>query len=380
MEKKSLLFRLFALVVATMCALGIQAQEAYACYTPSNTTLTFYYDNQRDSRPGTTYDLSIYENQMGWYEIRQDVTNVVFTQSFADARPTSTERWFYQMSNLQSITGMEYLNTEEATNMNYMFYACTSLTSLDVTHLNTSNVTTMSFMFCYCNSLTNLDVSNFNTSNVTFMGGMFSFCSGLTSLDVSNFNTANVTNMSLMFCDCYSLTSLDLSNFNTANVAYMKSMFGSCNSLTSLDLSSFNTANVTNMSFMFYGCSDLATIYVGNGWTTAAVTNSDDMFTDCNNLVGGQGTTYNANYIDKTYAHIDGGTTNPGYFTYKNASLLGDVTGEGDVDVSDVNAVINIILHKKTQADYPGNADVTGEGNIDVSDVNAIINIILHKN
>ena len=60
-------------------------------------------------------------------------------------------------------------------------------------------------------------------------------------------------------------------------------------------------------------------------------------------------------------------------------TVIGDVTGDGDVDVSDVNAVINIILHKKTQDDYPGNADVTGEGNIDVSDVNAIINIILGK-
>ncbi|MBO7610259.1 MAG: dockerin type I repeat-containing protein [Muribaculaceae bacterium] len=60
--------------------------------------------------------------------------------------------------------------------------------------------------------------------------------------------------------------------------------------------------------------------------------------------------------------------------------IVGDVTGEGDVDVSDVNAVINIILNKATQADYPGNADITGEGDIDVSDVNAIINIILGKN
>ena len=34
------------------------APEAYACYTPSNTTLTFYYDNQRSSRAGTTYDLN----------------------------------------------------------------------------------------------------------------------------------------------------------------------------------------------------------------------------------------------------------------------------------------------------------------------------------
>ena len=58
MEKKNLIIRLFALVAALACALGIQAAEAYACYTSSNTTLTFYYDNQRSSRPGTTYTLN----------------------------------------------------------------------------------------------------------------------------------------------------------------------------------------------------------------------------------------------------------------------------------------------------------------------------------
>ena len=55
----------------------------------------------------------------------------------------------------------------------------------------------------------------------------------------------------------------------------------------------------------------------------------------------------------------------------------GDVTGEGTVDVSDVNAIINIILETKSASDYPGNADLTGEGTVDVSDVNAVINIIL---
>ncbi|MBO7609459.1 MAG: M6 family metalloprotease domain-containing protein [Muribaculaceae bacterium] len=76
-------------------------------------------------------------------------------------------------------------------------------------------------------------------------------------------------------------------------------------------------------------------------------------------------------------------TENAGIISFNfqglNAGIIGDVTGEGDVDVSDVNAIINIILNKKTQDDYPGNADITGEGTIDVSDVNALINIILNK-
>ena len=58
-----------------------------------------------------------------------------------------------------------------------------------------------------------------------------------------------------------------------------------------------------------------------------------------------------------------------------NASY--DLTGDGKVDVSDVNAVINIILKVKTASSYPGDPDVTGDGKIDVEDVNAIINIIL---
>ena len=56
--KKALLFRLAVLVTAMMCALGAAAAEAYACYTSSNTTLTFYYDNLRSSRTGVTYDLN----------------------------------------------------------------------------------------------------------------------------------------------------------------------------------------------------------------------------------------------------------------------------------------------------------------------------------
>ena len=59
------------------------------------------------------------------------------------------------------------------------------------------------------------------------------------------------------------------------------------------------------------------------------------MFRDCANLVGGAGTTYDANHVDYTYAHIDGGTSNPGYLTDKNASstyrVMIAVEGNGEV-------------------------------------------------
>ena len=60
-------------------------------------------------------------------------------------------------------------------------------------------------MFDGCNSLINLNLSNFNTQNVTDMSYMFHKCSSLTNLNLSNFNTQNVTDMTCMFRKCSSL-------------------------------------------------------------------------------------------------------------------------------------------------------------------------------
>ena len=82
-------------------------------------------------------------------------------------------------------------------------------------------------------------------------------------------------------------------------------------------MSGFKTDNVTDMSYMFEGCSSLTTIYASNDWSTENVTVGNDMFSGCTNLVGGQGTAFDENHTDYTYARIDGGMAMPGYFTYK---------------------------------------------------------------
>jgi len=76
------------------------------------------------------------------------------------------------------------------------------------------------------------------------------------------------------------------------------------------------------MESMFYGCKNLKTIIVGNGWNTDKVIKSNSMFYSCTALVGGKGTTYNAVYVDKTYARIDGSANAPGYFTQKEETAV----------------------------------------------------------
>ena len=240
--------------------------EAYAQY--DNGTLTFYYDNLKQSREGTSYHVpsasSGWEDTAWWADGKCPlITKVVFDPSFALYQPKSTASYFRELNNLTSIEGWENLNTSEVTNMHGMF-------------MNTKLADGKS-----------PDLSLFDTRNVTDMGEMFSGC-GFTNIDLTSFDTRNVTRMNGMF---------DGTNFYA------------------LDLSSFDTGNVTSMITMFNNCKNLHTIYVDDTWTTDKVATDWDMFTGCTSLKGGNGTTYNSSNTGSSYAHVDGGTSNPGYFT-----------------------------------------------------------------
>ena len=186
------------------------------------------------------------------------IKSVVFDKSFKTYAPTSLYGFFRGLTKLETIKDLKYLNTEQVTNMSYMF----------------------------------------------------SDCSALTSLDLSNFNTAIVTNMSYMFFNCANLSSLDLSNFNTAIVSDMSLMFGSCSTLSSLDLSNFYTKEVRDMSYMFSRCSALTTIYASDKFVTSKVQSGISMFSACKNLKGTI-LNYKDSKTDHTYANC--GTN--GYFT-----------------------------------------------------------------
>ena len=210
--------------------------------------------------------------------------NVVYicTDKFNTSKTSNMCGVFQNCSSLTSLDVSNF-NTSKTTLMHEMFQGCSSLISLDVSNFNTSQVTNMYRMFRDCSSLTSLDVSNFNTSQVTNMSDIFNSCSSLTSLDVSNFDTSEVTNMGGMFYGCSSLTSLDVSNFNTSQVTNMKYMFSSCSSLISLDLSNFNTSKITDMNSMFTGCSKLTSLNVSS-FDTSQVANMSYMFNACSSL------------------------------------------------------------------------------------------------
>ena len=228
--------------------------KGYAVFDGSTRTLTFRYG---PSKPEGAYDLNEGTNSPAWEKQRANIEKVVFDASFATARPTSCYKWFWAFNNLAQIEGIEYLNTEKVTNMDWMFSGYSNLPSLDLSNFDTRNVTSMRGMFNACKGIGSLDLSNFNTQNVTDMCCMFWTCSELTSLDLTNFDTQNVKDMSAMFIDCSNLTTIYVGDkFVTTNVSNGSNMFAGCEKLKNYDRSktNHNYANCGTDGYFTPGC------------------------------------------------------------------------------------------------------------------------------
>ena len=307
---------------------------AYAEFEGSTGTLTFKCS---PSKPEGAYDLN-----HDWYAISKNIKKVVFDASFANARPTSCFMWFHGCSNLTTIEGIEYFNTENVTNMRYMFDLCKSLKSLDLTNFNTENVTDMYYMFAYCTSLESLDLTNFNTAKVTNMAGMFQSCYALKTIYASDkFVTGQVTESTCMFSDCsnlkdYTSSKEDHTYANCGPIGYFTygrgyAMFDNATETLTFSYkgfkpegayelneggnnpewisknsyvkkvvfdASFAKARPTSCNEWFFSCSNLTTIEGIEYLNTENVTNMRNMFGHCESLKSLDLTNFNTENVE----------------------------------------------------------------------------------
>ena len=283
---------------------------AFAVYSETDNTLTFYkrsdmpdvgdtYNGKTATAVYTGFEETAYANdsQVPWTDEAYYVKSVVFAD---EIKPISCAYWFYYFVNCNT---------------------------MDLTKLNTVNATSFRDMFYYCSSLKTLDLSSWNTSSCTHMLYMFEYCKGLTSVKFgTNWNTAKVEYFTGMFYYCEALESLDLTGWNLSSASTIGRMFMYCKNIKTINLAGWNVSNLKKIEELFYGCEKLTTIYTSNSWTNLPnLTSSANMFRNCYSLVGGAGTPFDSSIyvdystIDKGYAIIDGGTSSPGYFTYRAA-------------------------------------------------------------
>ena len=196
-----------------------------------------------------------------WWETTTDNGSSDYTAIITASTLPTTLKFDVLYNNL-AIKSIDYIRTNNITDMSYMFEECNNLTSIgNLSVADTSNVSNMFAMFRGCSILSWLDLS-WNTSNVTDMGSMFENCSSLNELYVSSWDTSNVYNMLYMFSNCSNLYSLDLSNWYTYNVSDMSYMFNGCSNLYELYLNNFDMSMYPLTDYMFSGCYNLTYLHL----------------------------------------------------------------------------------------------------------------------
>ena len=266
---------------ASMNAVNIDDEESdyeiKLWLDPTDKTAYYY------AEPEKVY-LNTDSSKMFYTEYVNIIRNIleIDLSNFDTSRVTDMSYMFYRMSSLTTLN-LSNFDTSRVTDMSGMFERMSSLTTLNLSNFDTSKVMNMRAMFGSMSNLTTLDLSNFDTSKVISMHAMFERMSSLTTLNLSSFDTSQVTNMQWMFYGASSLTTLNLSNFNTSKVTNMHSMFSSMSNLTSLNFSSFDTSKVTDMSGMFAGVRSLTTLNLSN-FDTSKVTDMNYMFASMSSL------------------------------------------------------------------------------------------------
>ncbi|MBQ9558467.1 MAG: BspA family leucine-rich repeat surface protein [Bacteroidaceae bacterium] len=212
-----------------------------------------------------------------WSSLNSQVGTVHIDESFKDALPTSTRRWFKDFSNVTSITGLRNLNTANVTDMSGMFYNCKSLVYVDASTWNTANVTDMSEMFYNCSSLLKMEkgttanywYQNFNTSKVESMSYMFAGCTKLTRVDLDNFSSDVLTSTAYMFSGCTALEYVFLDGLMGSEIKDTERMFYNCKKLTEAHFKNFEPWNekLTYYSSMFYNAPTTGRYFVSNDLT-----------------------------------------------------------------------------------------------------------------
>ncbi len=217
--------------------------------------------------------------------------------------------------------------------------------NLDLKKWDTRSAQTFYAMFDGCESLTVLNLTNFNTSNAYNFAWMFSSTWKLENIiGMENWDVSQAENIEYMF-NGSNLINIRLPDFTNSKINSIASTFKNNKNVQNIDLTRINMNNINNLTEAFKNNTNLKTIYVQEDYKYKSANYSNTFF-DCLSLVGGAGTKYDPTFIDSTAARIDGGPSNPGYFTAISQKPI-ETGAVVNVEGSDY-----IVIEQKNDNDY----------------------------
>ncbi|MBR4830048.1 MAG: leucine-rich repeat protein [Muribaculaceae bacterium] len=255
---------------------------------------------------------------------------------------------FFGCKGLKSITIPEQITILGAS----LFQDCTGLTQMN---LPESLTEIGSSAFNGCNHLKTITIPN---SVVTIGSSAFANCSALTQINLSK----NLTKLGeSAFISCTQLKEITIPDNVTA---IAKTTFSKCGQLTDVTLGK----GITEIGQeAFFNSQMIKTV------KCKAVVPPTMYSSDCFNRSNYNKMTlyvptdavaaYKKAYIWSWFSSVIG---------FDFDKLIGDVNGDGEVNVADINALINAIISGQGYS----SCDVNEDGEIGISDVNTIVDII----
>lgn len=138
---------------------------------------------------------------------------------------------FYECESLEQID-LSNFNTENVRTFTDIFGYCSNLKYINISNFDTHLAIEehMCEMFWQCKSLeTIIGVENLDTSNCSSIRGMFNNCKKLKKLDLSKWDTKNIDNIELLFKDCENLEEvIGLERWVTKNISAKGWAFENC--------------------------------------------------------------------------------------------------------------------------------------------------------
>jgi len=193
-----------------------ETHEIYGVLSADGKTFTLRYGEDRVANKGVLPD------EWGAYEYmeqRENVETIVLDESMDVARPATIAYWFDDFWSVTSIENIQYLHTDNVTDMTWLFNDCSRLESIDLSSFNTSKVTKMKGMFKGCKALKELDVNTFDMAKVKDTQDMFNGCSELTTIRcIKDWSSLSITQNTNMFKNCKKLVGSNGTAYDEAHL------------------------------------------------------------------------------------------------------------------------------------------------------------------